>query len=99
MSKIKKFSDFNDGEDLFFSGEKIKIDDVTGKEIIIKSFKVEKSKYGEDKKVLTIQYVLNGETYISFTGSSVLIDQLEKYKQELPFSATIEKVNRFYTLT
>lgn len=99
MNNIKKFSDFNDKDDSFFSGSKLKIDALLGQEILIKSFKVEKSKYGEDRKVLTIQYMIGEETHISFTGSSVLIDQLEKYKQELPFSAIVEKVDKFYTLT
>lgn len=49
--------------------------------------------------MLTLQFTLNGEERILFTGSNVLIEQMEKYGHEAPFLATIEKVNKFYTLT
>jgi len=29
----------------------------------------------------------------------VLIDQLEKYGNEIPFTATIKKIDRYYTLS
>ena len=37
--------------------------------------------------------------YIVFTGSGVLIDQIEKYKDNLPFYVTIKKIDRYYTFT
>lgn len=33
------------------------------------------------------------------TGSVVLINQLEKYQQEIPFLATVRKIERYFTLT
>jgi hypothetical protein len=42
---------------------------------------------------------LPDERFIIFTGSTVLQEQLEKYKDRLPFMATIRKIDRFYTLT
>lgn len=49
--------------------------------------------------MLTIQFKLDGVDYIVFTGSRVLMNQCEKYKDEMPFGAKIEKVNKYYTFT
>lgn len=44
-----------------------------------------------------IDDILNKE--IIFTGSDVLIEQLEKYRHEIPFKTVIKKINRYYTLS
>jgi len=98
---MKKFSDFAT-DDGVLTGDKLKLDDVLGKEIIVKGYKISDSKYGkngEDKKVLTLQFELEGINYIIFTGSKVLMDQVEKYKDEIPFITKIEKINNFYSFT
>ena len=41
----------------------------------------------------------NGNLNILFTGSGVLINQLEKYENEIPFVTEIKKINKYYTLT
>ena len=95
---MKKFSDFAK-EDSVMSGDKIKIGDIVGKEIEIIDYKIGSSKF-EGKKLLTLQIKLNNEDRVIFTSSGVLIDQSEKYKNEMPFIATIEKINnRFYSFT
>lgn len=95
---MKRFSDFAK-EDSIMNGDKIKIGDIVGKEIEIVDCKIGNSKF-EGKKLLTLQIKLNGEDRVVFTSSGVLIDQSEKYKNEMPFIATIEKVNnRFYSFT
>lgn len=95
---MKRFSDFAK-EDSIMNGDKIKIGDIVGKEIEIVDYKIGNSKF-EGKKLLTLQIKLNGEDRVVFTSSGVLIDQSEKYKNEMPFIATIEKVNnRFYSFT
>ena len=97
---MKSFADFAT-DDGVLTGDKLKIDDILGKEIIAKGCKISDSKYnkGENKKVLTLQFDLGGAEYIIFTGSGVLIDQTEKYKNEFPFLTKIEKVNNFYSYT
>jgi len=82
-------------------GDKIKIEEILGKEIEIISFKVGDSKYVKDgnNKVLTLQFKLDDENRILFTGSKVLLDQCEKYESEMPFMARIEKINKFYSFT
>lgn len=94
---MKKFSDFASGEDII-TGDKIKLDDILGKEINVKKHNLNDSKY-EDSKVLKLQFDLRGREYIIFTGSKVLIEQCEKYKEEMPFITKIEKIERYYTFT
>ena len=51
------------------------------------------------EKCLTLQVVLDDKKYVLFTGSVVLLEQMEKYQDHLPFIATIQKIDRYYTLT
>jgi len=97
---MKRFSDFATVNTAII-GDKIKIEDVLGKEIEVIGYKINDSKYKkkDNDKVLTLQFKLNGEDKILFTGSNVLMEQVETYKEELPFLAKIEKVNKFYTFT
>lgn len=79
-------------------GEKIKIDDILGQTIQIMSYKISDSKYqkGNFEKCLALQIKYNDEDRIVFTGSGVLIEQIEIYKDELPFETQIIKNDRFY---
>lgn len=98
---MKRFSDFA-SDDAVFTGDKKKLDDILSKDIVVKGYKIADSKYSRgngNDKVLTLQFELDGVDYITFTGSSVLIDQAEKYEDEMPFVAKIEKVNKFYSFT
>ena len=95
---MKKFSDFAT-EDSIMSGDKIKIGDITGKEVEVIDYRIGNSKF-EGKKLLTLQIKLDGENRVIFTSSNVLIDQSQKYEEEMPFLATIKKINnRFYSFT
>lgn len=97
---MKKFSDFAT-ESTAITGDKIKIEEILEKEIEVVGYKITESKYQKNNgdKVLTLQFKLDGMDKILFTGSSVLMEQVEKYKDELPFIATIIKINKFYTFT
>jgi hypothetical protein len=98
--ELKKFSDFAN-EIVPLDGDKIKIDDIINKEIIVIGYRVKSSKYGRSSNpdCLTIQFLIDNKKFIFFTGSSVLLDQINKYKNEIPFSTTVKKINRFYTFT
>ena len=95
---MKRFSDFAK-EEKPLDGEKIKIDDLLNKEVIVKDFKIAKSKYEGKGDYMTLQVEENGETRVSFTGSSVLINQCKKYQDEMPFQTVIKKVERYYTFS
>lgn len=97
----KRFSDFAK-ERVALDGEKVSIDAVLNQEIEITGYRTSKSKYTKNNsgKCLTLQFVdPMGEKHVLFTGSDVLISQLGKYGEEIPFLATIKKVDRYYTLS
>lgn len=92
---MHKFSDFADEKPL--DGDKMKLEEILNCEVIIKEYKVTNSKYNKNK-LLTIQVEINEANRVIFTGSEVLLNQLEKYKTNLPFIASINKIGNYYTL-
>lgn len=68
---------------------------------MILAYSIKDSRYSKNVsgKYLTLQIEIDGKKYVIFTGSDVLIDQMDKYDHELPFQATIRKINRYYSLT
>jgi hypothetical protein len=96
---VHKFSDFasRDGP---LEGKKKRIDDILNLEITVINFRVKPSKYPDKcKHYTTIQFELDGEKFVLFTGSLVLLQQLEKYKNKLPFIAKIRKFDQYYTFS
>lgn len=98
MVEYPHFSDFAD-ETKAFDGDKKVLDDILNHEILILDFKIKDSKQRIGSKYLTIQFRIGDKTFIVFTGSTVLINRLEKYKESLPFYATIKRIDKYYTLT
>ena len=94
---MKRFSDIAEDERPL-DGDKIGINDVVNKEITVLAFTVNDSKF-ESEKYLKLQFELEGKRRIIFTGSTVLAKQLQKYESELPFIATIRKINKYFTLS
>ncbi|MDZ7831619.1 MAG: hypothetical protein U5L07_07690 [Desulfobacterales bacterium] len=98
----KRFSEFAD-EPKILDGAKARIDDILNQEIEFIGSKIAESKFSKNKsgKCLTLQFIdpKTGERRVVFTGSDVLINQLEKYHEKLPFLATIKRVDRYYLLT
>jgi len=101
-ARPKRFSDFAK-DHVPLDGAKLKIDDILNKEILVTAMRVKPSKYSGTGKgsasCLTLQFNLNGERYVAFTGSGVLADQAQAYQAEIPFFATIKKVDKYYTMT
>ena len=96
----KRFNDFA-REARPLEGAKIKIDDIINREIKVTDYKIRDSKYEKKDcpKCLTLQFELEGVMRVLFTGSNVLIDQIEKYRHEIPFVTTLKKIDRYYTFT
>lgn len=97
-----RFTDFNTHFKVF-DGKKISIELILNQEILIKSFKIGNSKY-KTKEYATVQFNnLNSENgsenFIFFTGSGVIIDQLNQNKEHLPFLTIIRKIDKYYTLS
>jgi len=85
---LKRFADFAQEEGPL-DGEKVKLDLILNIEIMITGYKIKKSKYGASNSgnCLTVQFEQDGKHKIFFTGSEVLMQQFEKYGEEIPFSA------------
>lgn len=94
---MHKFSDFADEKAL--DGNKLFINNVVNKEIEILNFRISKSKQKAGTNCLTLQFKLDGIVYVLFTGSNVLIEQILKYKEKVPFLTTIKKINNYYSFT
>lgn len=85
-----------------FTGDKIDIDRIMNKEIVVADYKVEPSKFINkgSNKCLTIQIEYDSIKRIVFTGSANLINQLEQIpKDGFPFRATIIKENKMFQFT
>lgn len=96
MTEYPRFSDFAE-ESKSFDGDKKRIEDILNQEILIIDFKIKNSKKKQNSLYATIQFKIDNINHIVFTGSVVLIDQLEKYKDNLPFYTTTKKIDRYYT--
>lgn len=102
---MNKFSDFADTAAVqILDGKKMTLDDILNKEIIVLRYKIKKTKYADAKNpdCLTVQFAWPGneaEHFVFFSGSSVLMEQLEKYKDKLPFTAVIKKVGKYFTFS
>lgn len=93
---IHKFSDFAQTDIL--DGEKKRLSDIVNEEIVVTGYNITPSKKN-DGKCLKLQYKLTDELHVTFTGSSVLINQIEKYKDEIPFVAIIKHIGNYYSFT
>jgi len=93
---MQRFEDFV--EEKTFIGDKIKLNDLVDREIIIESYKIDKSKYN-DGQCLSLQIVFDNQKRVVFSGSEVIKDQVVKYQEKLPFITTVKKINNYFILT
>ncbi|MDD3040758.1 MAG: hypothetical protein PHO71_23225 [Bacteroides sp.] len=93
----ERFGDF--AEEEVFDGEKLRLDEILNKEILVTGYKIKESHQKKGTQYLTIHFMLEGKQHITFTGSVVLMDQLKKYESHLPFLTAIKKINRHYTFS
>jgi hypothetical protein len=78
-----------------FEGDKIKIERILNKEIIVEDFKIENSKYEKGNgKCLYLQIVVDNSKRVVFSGSASLMEMIQKVaKTSFPFKTTIIKEN------
>jgi hypothetical protein len=89
---MKKFSELV-GSNVQFNGEKTRLEAVIDKEIIIKNFILLPSKFlDETKEFAVIEAELDSKPIVLDTGSSTIMQQLKEHKDDMPFAATIKKV-------
>lgn len=101
-SEVKKFSEFAELPKIF-SGQKISIDELLNREIVILGFKTTESKFqkeGSDQyTTLHIRIKSSAEERVLFTGSKVIREQCLQYEDHIPFETVIKKTNKYYTFT
>lgn len=93
---MHSFKDFGiKTQDKGFEGEKIRIDRILNKLIVIEKYKIEDSKFGkENDKCLHIQILVDNSKRVLFTGSGNLMEMIKQVPTDkFPFSTTIVKEN------
>lgn len=90
---MKSFKEFNIVTAIKgFVGDKIKIERILNREIVVMEYKIEESKF--NGKYLSLQIKIKDEMHVVFTGSNALMDQVQQVpKDSFPFTATIIKDN------
>ena len=98
---MNNFKDFNINPRVSgFVGEKIQVQKLFNLSITVIKFRVEDSRQKKGTKLLTLQIEKAGEKRIVFTGSKVLIDQVERVPAEkFPFTTVIRGDNDYYEFT
>src|SRR5688572_12543752 len=98
---MHNFKDFNIKPKVnSFVGEKIQVQKLFNLQIKVLDFKVEPSKQKSGTQLLTLQIEKSGEKRIVFTGSTVMIDQINRVPQDkFPFTTTIKGDNDYYEFT
>jgi len=100
-SSIPDFADVVP-ETTTLDGDKMPIEEILNIPITVIEWRIDKSKFldhGANSERLTIQFIFRGERRITFTGSSVLIQQIREFEKRTDsrsFRAIIRKINKFY---
>jgi hypothetical protein len=93
MTAVKSFKDLGvTSSSQRFAGEKIKVQRILNKEIVVHDYRIEPSKFKEkgNGKCLYLQIALGETKHVVFTGSSVLQETIQKVdRKDFPFKTTI----------
>ncbi len=97
MSTLKKFKDLGIVAPVpTLEGDKINIDRILNREIVVHSFRVEASKFPEKgyTTCLYLQIAIRDIKYVVFTSSKILQSQIASVAPgDFPFEAIIERKN------
>lgn len=83
------------------TGDKIKIDRILNREVIVHDYKIVDSKYEKGNgKCLHLQIEVAGNMQVVFTGSAVLMEMIDRVpKSEIPFKTTIVREQERFEFT
>lgn len=97
---MNSFKDFGiTTESTGFTGDKIKIERLLNKKIVVEDYKIEDSKYGPGK-CLHLQIIVDDCKRVVFKGSKNLIMQIEQVpKDKFPFETIIIADDRVLKFT
>lgn len=95
--KRKRAADYGGGGEQL-EGERIKLVDIVGEEVLIIDFNIRASQFGEKdeqgnpKKYAVIQIEYKGEKRVIMTGAGVIVDTLQNVpREDLPIYANFDK--------
>lgn len=102
MNKFSEFADLTLSPTM--DGKKSTLEDILGRELVVLNYVVKNTKYADAKNpdclMVQFSFTENPEEHrVFFTGSRVLLNQLERYKDKIPFAATIKKVGKYFTFS
>ena len=80
-------------------GIKKRLEQILNRNIVILDFRITKSNKRENSECLQIQFLLVGDFCVLFTGSVVLIDQIQSIKDNLPLKTTVVKIDKYYSFS
>lgn len=82
-------------------GVKKHLNEILNREIRVVDFKIKKSKHRVGTDCMQIQFILDGEVCVSFTGSTVLMDQVQAAKMNgcMPFCGTVVKIDKYFSFS
>lgn len=98
MESCPKFSTFAKNQ-LPMPGNKKRLDDILNREITVIDYRIRKSTKRDGTECLQMQFLLETEVCVVFTGSSVLINQIKESKDNIPFVGTVVKLDRYYSFS
>lgn len=94
---MKKFSELGIKSKRSFVGDKIPVESILDKEIIVEFFEIKPSKKVMDGDCLHLQIKHEGKDRVVFTSSTFLMDPLKQLSvDDFPFKATIHRVNKHF---
>lgn len=93
-----KFASFAKNQ-LPMPGNKKHLDAIINREITVLDYRLRRSTQRDGTECLQLQFLMDDEVCVLFTGSSVLINQIKECKDNIPFDATIVKVDRYYSFS
>jgi len=98
---MKKFSDLGVSPDVKnYMGDKIKIERILNKEIVVHEYKIVDSKFDGKGLCLHMQISIDNAKRVVFTGSKFLMDTIKKIAaHQFPFTTTIVKESDCFIFT
>lgn len=88
-------------EQLPMPGIKKYLNDILNREILVTDFRITKSKHREGTECMQFQFKMDGVVCVAFTGSVVLIDQIQSARDsgKMPFVGTIVKIDKYFSFS
>lgn len=80
-------------------GNKKHLDEIINREIMVIDYRIRRSIQRDGTDCLQLQFLLNDEICVLFSGSSVLINQIKDCADKIPFVTTIVKIDRYYSFS